>query len=65
MIEYKEFYQLMESRGYKKKVEQMNQFQLDFGENDYDDNLMNATKEFKERAIEIQKQKEFRMGKKR
>ena len=43
----------MDSRGYKKKVEQMNQFQLDFGENDYDDNLMNAAKEFKERAAEI------------
>ena len=37
----------MAGRGYKKKVEQINQFQLDFGDADYDDNLQKAVKEFK------------------
>ena len=62
---YKEFFELMASRGYKKKVERMNQFQLDFGEEKYDDTLANAVKEFNERAESISKRMEQRLAKKR
>ena len=65
MNHYRDFYKDMESRGFKKKVETMNQFQLDFGDEKYDDNILNAVKEFNVRAEAINKQNELRLSKKR
>lgn len=60
------FYKEMKSRGYKKKVEQINQFQLDFGDhNDYDDHFEKAVKEFEKRANQLTKEQQERLNKKR
>jgi hypothetical protein len=43
----------MRNQNYKKKVEKINQFNIDFDECQFDDGLQDAVKEFNKRANQL------------